>query len=53
MYEYIKQRIKAINKCTNTFNIKKRKKVQVDKTKMTKKDRYTDIQQYNPKHYDI
>ena len=51
MYEYIKQRIKVKNKCTNTFNIKK--KVQVDKTKMTKKDRYTDIQQYNPKHYDI
>ena len=29
------------------------KKVQVDKTKMTKKDRYTDIQQYNPKNYDL
>ena len=29
------------------------KKVQVGKTKMTKKDRYTDIQQYNPKSYDI
>ena len=29
------------------------KKVQVDKTKMTKKDRYTDIKQYNPKSYDI
>ena len=51
MYEYIKQKNRAINKCTNTFNIQK--KVQVDKTKMTKKDRYTDIQQYNPKSYDI
>ena len=37
MYGYIKQRNKEINKCTNTFNIQK--KVQVDKTKTTKKDR--------------